>query len=114
MGGNDNEIAGTEDTLSALATRLRDNQVFGPVVQQGETTLVPVAQVRTGGGLGGRGKRGSGGGVGVVARPVGAWAVTSEGAVWHPAVNVNRIVLGGQAAAAVVLVAAAIAFRRKR
>lgn len=114
MSGNDKEIAATEDTLSALATRLQDNQVFGPAVQQGDTTLVPVAQVRTGGGLGGRGKRGSGGGIGAVARPIGAWAVTSEGATWHPAVNVNRIVLGGQLAFTVMAVAAAIAFRRKR
>ncbi|GAB2650220.1 hypothetical protein GCM10027271_05000 [Saccharopolyspora gloriosae] len=114
MAGNDNELAATEDALSALAARLREDQVFGPVVQQGDTTLVPVAQVRTGGGLGGRKKRGTGGGVGAVARPVGAWAVTSEGAVWHPAVSVNRIVLGGQLALTAIGVACAIAFRRKR
>lgn len=107
------EDSSIERTIAALADRLPENQVFGPVVQQGETALLPVAEFRAGGGIGGRSDpQGAGGGV--LGRPVGAWAVTPEGVQWHPAVSVNRIVLGGQIAAAVALVSAFIAFRRKR
>ncbi|GAA3353364.1 hypothetical protein GCM10020366_06410 [Saccharopolyspora gregorii] len=51
-------------------------------MQQDGTTLLPVVQVRRGGGVSGRRKNRSGGG-GTIAKPVGAWAVTAQGAVWH-------------------------------
>ncbi len=97
--------------MSTVADRLGRDQVFGPPVERDGTTLLPVARVRAGGGRGGRsGEGGSGSGAGIVARPVGAFSVTADGKVaWHPAVDVNRIVLGGQlvfgtvAALAVVL-----------
>ncbi|GAA4620549.1 hypothetical protein [Saccharopolyspora hordei] len=100
------------DVLATLADRLGEHQVFGEPVQQGSTTLVPVANVRLGGG---RGRGDVGRGVGVVARPAGAFSVSADGTVaWHPAVNVNRIVWGGQLALAAVLITVAIAFRRTR
>lgn len=106
----------TAEILTALADRLGEHQVFGTPVTQGSTTLVPVARVRAGGGVGGRAKRRpeqAGGGVGLVARPAGAWAISEDGAVsWHPAVDVNRIVLGGQVALAAVLIAAVSRRRR--
>ncbi|MCA1279663.1 hypothetical protein [Saccharopolyspora sp. 7B] len=112
MSGSD-ELVTAEDAVAALTAELREGQVFGPAVQQDGTTLLPVVQVRRGGGVSGRRKNRSGGG-GTIAKPVGAWAVTAQGAVWHPAVDVNRIVLGGQVALNAVAVALAVAFRRKR
>ncbi|MBK0865798.1 hypothetical protein INP57_03160 [Saccharopolyspora sp. HNM0986] len=109
----EDERSRDELPLADLARDLGPNQVFGPVAQQGGTTLVPVAQVRASGGFGGR-KKPVGGGGNIVARPVGAWSVTADGVEWHAAVSVNRIVLGGQLAAAAALVAGFIAFRRKR
>ncbi|MGP4015380.1 hypothetical protein [Saccharopolyspora sp. 5N708] len=102
------------DILETLAERLGKHQVFGEPVQQGDTTLVPVASIRVGGGR--RGRPGDDGrGLGVVSRPVGAFSISADGEVgWHPAVNVNRIVWGGQLALATALIAFAIAFRRKR
>ncbi|MGW5648839.1 hypothetical protein ACWEV3_42705 [Saccharopolyspora sp. NPDC003752] len=100
------------DILETLAERLGKRQVFGEPVRQGDTTLLPVARVRTGGGRHGRD---DGVGIGVDARPVGAFSVSADGKVaWHPAVNVNKIVWGGQLALAAVIVSFAIAFRRKR
>ncbi|MFR9728683.1 hypothetical protein ACL03H_05585 [Saccharopolyspora sp. MS10] len=113
MADEGSELVSIEETVAALATRSQDGQVFGTPVQQGETTLVPVARVRTGGGVSGNRKTRSGG-AGTVAEPMGAWVVTSGGAEWRPTVNVNLIVLGGQVAFAAVGVACAIAFRRKR
>ena len=43
----------TDGALLQLADRLRENQVFGPVVERDGVTVVPVATVRGGGGLGG-------------------------------------------------------------
>lgn len=102
------------DILEALADRLGKHQVFGEPVQQGDTTLLPVASVRSGGGRQ-RHRDDDGLGIGVEARPVGAFSISAGGkVVWHPAVSVNKIVWGGQLALAASLVAFAIAFRRKR
>ncbi|WP_214367671.1 hypothetical protein [Pseudonocardia sp. H11422] len=88
------------DIVTTIADRLGRDQVFGPPVERGGTTLVPVARVRAGGGTGGRrpgAGPGGGGGAGIVAKPVGAFSIRPDGKVaWHPAVDVNRIVLGGQ------------------
>ncbi|GAB3295085.1 hypothetical protein [Parasphingorhabdus pacifica] len=100
-----------DEILTALAGRLGEHQVFGQPVQQGATTLVPVARIRVGGG---RRRRAENEGTGVVSHPVGAWSIREDGTVcWHPAVDINRIVRGGQFALAAVLVVAAVAFRRR-
>ncbi len=107
----------TADIITALGDRLSNHQWFGAPVQQGATTLVPVAYMRAGGGFGGRRARpGQGNGGGFVVRPAGAWAIGEDGCVsWHAAVDVNRIVLGGQLAlAAVLMVATAATLRRTR
>lgn len=107
----------TTDIVTALGDRLSNHQWFGAPVQQGATTLVPVAYMRAGGGFGGRGARPGqrNGGGGFVVRPAGAWAIGEDGCVsWHAAVDVNRIVLGGQLALAAVLIAATAAALRRR
>jgi hypothetical protein len=43
-----------------------------------------------------------------MARPAGAWIIAGDDATWKPAVDVNRIVLGGQI---VALAAIAVAGR---
>ncbi|GAA4844118.1 hypothetical protein [Saccharopolyspora rosea] len=99
-----------DDALAELADRLGRNHVFGEPVHRGEVTLVPVAAVRAG--AGGAGRR-AGRGAGVVARPVGSFEISGGGVRWHPAVNVNRIVLGGQIAFAVAAISLAFALRRR-
>ena len=108
--------SGTGDVLLQLAARLGENQVFGPPVQRDGVTVVPVAHVRAGGGLGGAAHRGpheTNGGFGFVARPAGAWIVEDSGAVrWQPAVDVTRMaVLGRLTAAAALLLL--VASRRR-
>lgn len=98
--------------LSGVITQARDamsiKRVFGEPYSDDGTTLIPVASIR--GGVGGGegespdGKReGSGGGFGVIARPVGM-VVLREGKVsWRPALDVNKIILGGQVVAVVAM-----------
>lgn len=107
-----------DDVVQRLADAIGEREVFGEPVQQGETTLVPVARVRGGGGGGGgqkAGESGRGGGFGLNAEPTGAFSISADGRVaWHPAVNVNRIVAGGQLALAAVVIGCAVVLRRRR
>jgi uncharacterized spore protein YtfJ len=59
------------------------------------------------------GGHGGGGGYGVRVKPVGVYVVDAGGAHWRPAVDLNRIVLGGQlvAATAIATLAAALAVK---
>ena len=61
------------------------------------------------------GEEGSGGGFGVNARPVGMYVIRGEQVSWQPAVDVTRIVLGGQLLlAAALLVIRSIVRSRAR
>jgi uncharacterized spore protein YtfJ len=90
--------------------RLRDivdnadaGKVFGTPITQGGTIVLPVAKVGGGGGGGsGTGPAadgapgGAGGGFGLSATTLGVYAVRDGKVKWLPAVDVNKIVLGGQ------------------
>lgn len=84
--------------------------VYGEPFQTDGMTLIPVARVQGGGG-GGEGQaaednspnRGSGGGFGLNASPVGAFVIRDGDVRWQPTVDVNRILLGGQVVAIVAL-----------
>ncbi len=90
-------LMGAQEVLSA-------RRVFGEPIRVDDTTLIPVATVRGGGGGGTRsGEAGAGYGVG--ARAAGVFAVRNGIVSWRPAVNVNRIVLGGQIVGIVALLA---------
>jgi uncharacterized spore protein YtfJ len=74
--------------------------VFGEPVERDGVVVIPAARVSGGaGGGGGGGTEGNGGagsGFGLTARPVGAFVVRGGEVSWRPAVDVTRIVLGGQ------------------
>jgi uncharacterized spore protein YtfJ len=90
-------------------------KAFGtPVVQDG-TIVLPVAKVGGGGGggggtapaEGGSNAGGTGGGFGLSAKAMGVYVLRDGDVRWVPAVDVNRIVLGGQ-----VIVVAALLLAR--
>lgn len=111
-------------------------RVFGEAYERDGVLVVPVARVTgmtgsgagSGGGdlapgeAGGDGRAahgtgdGGGGGFGAHVRPVGVFVVDDAGAHWHPTVDVNRIVRGGQLAGALVACVWALAWavRRRR
>jgi uncharacterized spore protein YtfJ len=94
-------IAQARDTLTV-------KRVYGEPYEKNGVTIIPAARVQGGAGGGsgedpqGQGK-GSGSGFGVTARPIGAFVLRGDELSWRPAVDVNRIVLGGQAVAIVAL-----------
>ncbi|TYB65315.1 sporulation protein [Nonomuraea sp. PA05] len=97
-------------------------RVFGEPIQHGDVVVIPVARVAQGGGGGqGQGKDakgeeggGSGGGFGFSATPAGVYVLKNGDALWRPAVDVNRIVIGGQIVAVVLLLTLRAIFKKWR
>ncbi len=97
-----------QDVIAQARDALTVKRVFGEPYERNGTTMIPVARVRGGaGGGGGEGPggqgRGSGSGFGMSARPVGAFLIRGDEVTWRPAVDLNRIVLGGQIVAVFLL-----------
>jgi uncharacterized spore protein YtfJ len=85
-----------QQILSAAQDAMSARRVFGDPIQAGEVTLLPVAVVGGGGGGGSKSADEGGAGFGVSARPAGVFAIRNGDVRWHPAINVNRAILGGQ------------------
>src|SRR5690242_17789713 len=97
------------EAVRAAVDSSKADRVFGtPVVAEG-VVLVPVARVAGGGGGGagpaaeGGRAEGTGGGFGMSGRGLGVFVVKDGKVAWRPAVDVNRIVLGGQLVAITAL-----------
>jgi uncharacterized spore protein YtfJ len=90
-----------EELISSARDMTSARRVYGDPYEKNGITVIPAATVRGGGGGGSGGDRGEGegGGFGLAARPTGAWVVEDDEATWKPAIDVNRIVLGGQVVA---------------
>jgi uncharacterized spore protein YtfJ len=96
---------------------LEGRRVYSEPYERNGVTVILASRVQGGGG-GGAGEDGQregagrqsgwGGGFGVNARPVGAFVIRGDDVRWVPAVDVNRIVLGGQ----LVAVAALLTLRK--
>lgn len=107
-------IRGTRDALTV-------KRVFGESYEVDGVTIIPVARVAGGaGGGGGEGTdeddnqgRGFGSGFGMGANPIGVYEVRDGSINWKPAVDVNRVIHGGQVLAGIIaLCAAVIVWRR--
>ncbi|GAA1627650.1 spore germination protein GerW family protein [Georgenia ruanii] len=130
----------TETAREVLTVR----RVFGEAYERDGVTVIPVAKVMGGSGMGfgsgamGKGRPGAGeeqpaggehaghkrpgagegsgggGGFGVRARPVGVYIVKDGKVSWQPALDLNRVILGGQIFATVAVLALSRALRRRR
>jgi uncharacterized spore protein YtfJ len=114
---------GVLDTLKDAIAQTGASRVFGTPIQHDGMTVLPVAKIGGGGGggegsgpaEGGREAAGTGGGFGVTARPAGVYVLRNGHVAWRPAVDVNRVVLGGQVVAVVaLLVARSVLVGRRR
>ena len=111
-------VAEALSKLDAVRDVLTVKRVFGEPYEVNGVTVIPVAAIRGGGGGGGgedsQQQVGAGAGLGVVARPVGVFVVSGERVRWEPAIDVTRIVLGGQlvAVAALLVLHRLVAGRR--
>ena len=71
-------------------------RVFGDPIQVEGVTILPVATVGGGGGGGQKGEGDSGVGFGLHAQAAGVFVIRDGDAKWRPALNLNRVILGGQ------------------
>jgi uncharacterized spore protein YtfJ len=114
----DNQLSSVLDKLGAVKDTMTVSRVFGESYQVDGVIIVPVATVRGGGGGGGEGTApggegtgtGAGLGFGVIVRPLGVYIVKDGEVRWQPAIDVLRVVVGGQ----LLALAAILAFRRRR
>jgi uncharacterized spore protein YtfJ len=57
---------------------------------------------------------GGGGGYGLQVKPLGVYVVSPEGARWQPVLDLNKVILGGQAVGIAIALAAGWAIGRRR
>ncbi|PFG38767.1 hypothetical protein ATJ97_1254 [Georgenia soli] len=130
------------EVVRAARDILTVRRVFGEAYVSGETTVIPVAKVTGGSGMGYGGSQqeagddggsegavrdggsegavrqaagsgsgggfegeGGGGGLGVRVEPLGVYVVRGGDVQWQPALDVNRLAIGGQMLVAVALLA---------
>ena len=101
----------TPEAIEELLRTLGPRAVFGEPVLAGDTTVIPVAEVRVGFGFGGGSGRGpgeAGGGSGSIGRgkviPRGYIRLTPSGTRYAPIVDVTALALGGMALAAMAVI----------
>lgn len=98
-----------EELMAQTRDAVTVRRAFGEPYESGGVTVIPAASVRGGAG-GGWGANsdgeaeGSGGGFGLVVRPAGVFVIKDGEVRWRPAVDLNRVILGGQLLAVVALV----------
>jgi uncharacterized spore protein YtfJ len=106
------------DAVSTARDSVTVKRVYGEAYERNGVTVIPAAAVMGGGG-GGQGDQpdgtvGGGVGFGLHARPVGAYVIRGEEVSWEPAMDLSRVILGGQIIAlAALFVLRSIARRRR-
>src|SRR5256885_14806719 len=86
---------------------MSQHTVFGEPITHDGVVVIPVARVgdMVGAGTGNRSdaEKGAGGGLTMRAAPVGVFVIRNGNVVWRPAVDVNKVILGGQIVGIVAL-----------
>ena len=110
-----NASADVRKTIEDARDAITVKRVFGDAYEKNGVTVIPAARVQGGAG-GGTGEgpegpdgvrgRGSGSGFGVNARPAGVFVLKDDDVSWRPAVDVNKVILGGQIVAILALLVA--------
>ena len=102
----DELLRGARDTMTART-------VFAEPIERDGVLIIPAAKVRGGGGGGSDTDSNGGGGFGLAASPAGAYVVRDGRLSWEPAIDVNRIVIGGQLVVIVALLVLRSVMRRR-
>jgi len=105
--------------ISSARDTMTVRRVFGEPYERDGVTIIPAARIAGGGGGGSggdaQGGQGMGGGFGLSAMPVGAYVIKDGKVTWLPAVDVNRLIMGGQIFGIVlVLMIGGVLRRRQR
>jgi len=120
--------SGATAPIEAAREALTVRKVFGEAYEADGVTIIPVAKLCGTSGIvfgdgNGRGSESDGGdhraasggvgGFGVIARPAGVYVIADGRVSWQPALNLGRVILGGQVLGGIALVAAACVLRAR-
>ena len=94
-----------QEILSGAQDAMQVRRVFGEPIHADGITIVPAAIVGGGGGGGGRAADEGGAGFGLGARPAGVFVIKNGDVSWRPALNLNRVIAGGQLVAVTAILA---------
>jgi uncharacterized spore protein YtfJ len=117
------DVSSVLSRLDAVKDTMNVRRAFGDPYEVDGVTLIPVAKVGGGGGGGGgeggppdkpAAGNGAGMGFGVGVKPLGVYAVRDGQVSWQPAVDVMRIVLGGQLLALAVILTVRSILKHRR
>jgi uncharacterized spore protein YtfJ len=92
---------------------MQAKQVFGEPIERDGVTFLPAAKVRGGGGIGGDTDGNGGGGFGLTAKPAGVYVIRDGTATWQPALDLNRVIIGGQVVAIIALLVLRAILKRR-
>ena len=87
--------------IESMIRKIGIDKVYGSPITKGQTTVIPVADLRTGFGFGSghnaeaEASQGEGGGAGLRLTPRGYLEVTPDGVRYRPIYSVSTLVLGG-------------------
>ena len=101
------------DTVQRTIDGMQPKQVFAEPIERDGTIYLPAAKVRGGGGGGGDTEGNGGAGFGLTAKPAGIYVIRNGDAEWRPALDLNRVILGGQVVAIVALLVLRSILRRR-
>ena len=113
---------GTADLLAQVGKAQEAftvRRVFGEPYEKDGVTVIPAARVQGAAGGGGGeapGGEGSGTGTGFAmnAKPFGVFVIKGGEVAWRPAIDVNRLALGGQVVGIVALLTIGSIVRKRR
>ena len=91
------------ETMTSTLDALHVKRVFGEPIERDGAIFIPAAKVRGGGGGGGDTQGNGGAGFGLTAKPAGMYVIRDGEATWQPALDLNRVILGGQIVGIVAL-----------
>lgn len=120
MGNYSNDTSVLE-TVKEMVQNTTAEKVYGTPITQEGITVLPVAKVSGGGGGGsgtgpgedGQEAGGTGGGLGLTAKPLGVFVMRDGKVSWRPAVDVNKAILGGMAVMVAAIVAAGVTIKAR-
>jgi uncharacterized spore protein YtfJ len=102
-----------ETAMDKMRENLKPDLVYGEAIERDGALFLPAAKVRGGGGGGGDAEGTNGGGFGLTAKPAGMYVIRDGTASWQPAIDLNRVILGGQIVGIVALLVLRSIFRRR-
>ena len=105
--------AAADSAMTNFRDQLKPDLVFAPPIERDGVLYLPAAKVRGGGGGGGDTAGNGGAGFGLTAKPAGMYVIRDGTATWQPALDLNRVILGGQLVAIVALLVLRSILRRR-